>query len=92
MYDPNLSHQLEIERRLATIEEHLINSDKNMERRFAETDKKLDTIISEFKYSDRRILALEQWRTVIKSNITLVGAIVSALITIVTNFIMRKFL
>ncbi|BDQ01953.1 MAG: hypothetical protein KatS3mg036_0507 [Ignavibacterium sp.] len=83
----SINRELSIERRLATIEERLVQTDKFIDRKFSETDRKLDNILSGIESMTTRVSSLEQWRAVIKSNITLIGALVSAAITLAINFI-----
>lgn len=70
----DIPQQVLCERRLSTIEQHLKDNDKNIAE-------KLDQILAQTQKTNGRVSKLEEWRAVIKSNMTLIGALVASIVS-----------
>ena len=73
-----IDYKIQVAERLATIEANQKTHDG-----------KLDKILSQVEKTNGRVTKLEQWQAVLKSNITLIAAIASALTSAIVTIILR---
>ena len=73
-----IDYKIQVAERLATIEANQRTHDG-----------KLDKILSQVERTNGRVTSLERWQAVLKSNITLIAAIASALTSAIVTIILR---